>query len=294
VGNREGIRVVGTDGNVTMLSRFDLSRIRDRESFRAGDNADYVSKAGFAVVVSRLENKAAFLDLQPLFERVHSLYFTSQENFRKTRNLGRAPAQWPYAFSADPAWKPRVTTVLDVSVPTAVLASMSGDENARAWIASMDGAVGVYAVGGLGTTARSASEEIRRVSETRVGRNPTCLAYRKLSRDTILAVSRGDREIAWIETDSGGARVIRRLRDSRLVDPVFVEMADTHGIETSLITVADFHGRQLINYRFSPVRFATQGGAVFGLGPDGAGEMECGGVLALPGMPFCISAANVN
>jgi hypothetical protein len=79
-----------------------------------------------------------------------------------------------------------------------------------------------------------------------------------------------------------------------LLDPVFVEVADTHGIETSLLTVADFKGRKIINYRYGPLVFATQGGARFGMGPDGKDEFECGGMLEFPGSPFCISATNVN
>ncbi len=71
-------------------------------------------------------------------------------------------------------------------------------------------------------------------------------------------------------------------------------MADTHGIETSLITVADFRGRKIVNYRFSRVVFATQGGAKFGLGPGGKDEFECGGILEFPGSPYGISATNVN
>jgi hypothetical protein len=102
-----------------------------------------------------------------------------------------------------------------------------------------------------------------------VGRNPACLAYQKYSSDTIIAVSRGDRELAWIKFGDKEANVIRRLRDARLLDPVFAEMSDTHGVETSLITVADFQGRKILNYRFSRLVFATQGGARFGLGPDG-------------------------
>ena len=89
-------------------------------------------------------------------------------------------------------------------------------------------------------------------------------------------------------------RVIRRLRDTRLQDPVFLEVSDTHGIETSLLTVADFAGRKIINYRYSPVIFATQGGAKFGMGSDGKDEFECGGVMELPGSPFSLSATNVN
>jgi len=183
---------------------------------------------------------------------------------------------------------------VDVPRPTAVIASLAGGTKARAFIASEDGRVGIYTVGGLGTTAPAKSEEIARISEAKVGRNPTCLAYQKHAWDTAIAVSRGDREIAWIQHTGKETQVIRRLRDARLVDPVFVESADTHGIETPLLTVADFKGRKIINYRYGELVFATQGGARFGMGPEGKDEFECGGVLEVPGSPLCISATNVN
>ena len=53
-------------------------------------------------------------------------------------------------------------------------------------------------------------------------------------------------------------------------------------------------GRKIINYRYSELIFATQGGARFGMGPQGQDEFECGGVLEFPGAPLCISATNVN
>ena len=111
---------------------------------------------------------------------------------------------------------------------------------------------------------------------------------------TFIAVSRGDREISWIRYQAGGGQVVQRLRDARLREPVFVEVADSHGVETSLLTVADFQGRQILNYRYAPVIFATQGGARFGLGAHGTDEFECGGLMEFPGWPLCVSATNVN
>ena len=293
-GNDEDRWVFGPNGHVGMLSMWDLSKASSRDSFRAGKNAGFASTAGYAVVISKHENKAAFVDLQPLFKRVHELYFTTEENFSKTRNLGPAPTQWPYAFSADAAMKPVVVKVIDVPQPTAVLAGLSRGENARACIASMDGTVGAYKLGGLATDAAANASQIERVNETKMGPNPTCLTVQKATRDTIIAVSRGDREITWLKDDATGLRVVRRLRDSRLLDPVAVEMADTHGIDVSLITVADFAGRKILNYRFSPVTFLLQGGATFGMGANGNDEFECGGVLDFPGSPFGVSATNVN
>jgi hypothetical protein len=294
VGNDMGVRMNGRDGNAGVLREYDLARQADRDVFLKGPNANYGSTAGFAVVTGRHEDKAAFLDLQPLFQTVREMYFTTEENYRRTRDAGPGPRQWPYTFDAEPRWKPPVVKVLDVPQPTAVVASLAGGENARALIASLDGKVGVYRVGGLATVAPAVAGDIQRAAEIQVGRNPTWLAYQKYSSDTVLAVSRGDREIAWIEYLGKEPRVVRRLRDARLLDPVFVEVSDTHGIETPLLTVADFRGRKIINYRYGQLIFAAQGGAKFGMGRTGKDEFECGGVLEFPGSPFCISATNVN
>jgi hypothetical protein len=294
VGNDLGNRMNGRDGNAGLLREYDLAKQADRDVFLKGSNSHYGSTAGFAVVIGKYENKAAFLDLQPLFQTVREMYFTTEGNYQKTRDAGPGPRQWPYTFDVEPRWKPRVVKVLDVNRPTAVIASLSGGPKARALVASEDGKVGVYTVGGLATEASALSEEIERVAEVQVGRNPTCLAYQKYSNDTVLAVSRGDREILWIKYSDRDAKIVRRLRDQRLKDPVFAEVSDTHGIETSLVTVADFAGRKIVNYRYGILIFATQGGARFGMGPQGRDQFECGGVLEFPGSPFCISATNVN
>ena len=294
VGNDSGGRMNGRDGNAGLLREYNLAVQADRDVFFKGTNAGYSSTTGFAVVIGKREHKAAFLDLKPLFQRVRAMYFTSAENYRKTRDAGLAPGQWPYTFDIDPAWKPSVVKVVDVPAPTAVIASLRGGDKAAALIASLDGTVGAYRVGGLATEAPALPGEIRRVGDVKAGRNITCLAYFKGSQDTTITVSRGDREIQWIRLSDSGPRVVRRLRDARLKDPVFAEMSDTHGIETALLTVADFQGRKIVNYRFSRVVFATQGGAKFDMGPGGKDEFECGGVLELPGAPFCISATNVN
>jgi hypothetical protein len=294
VGNDMNNRMNGRDGNAGLLREYDLARQADRDVFLKGANAHYGSTAGFAVVIGKHENKAAFLDLQPLVQKVREMYFTTEANYQNTRNSGLDPKQWPFAFEVDPSWKPALLKVVEVPRPSAVIASLAGGIKARAFIASEDGKVGIYAVGGLATTAPAAPDQIARIGEVQVGRNPTCLAYQKYSSDTVIAVTRGDREIAWIKHSEKEANVIRRLRDARLLDPVFVEVADTHGIETPLLTVADFKGRKIINYRYGRLVFATQGGAKFGMGPDGKDEFECGGVLEFPGCPFCISATNVN
>ena len=294
VGNNMPGRLNGPDGNAGMLRSFDLNRQGDRDSFSKGSNNQYTNSAGFAVVTARYENKAFFLDLQPLFQYLREMYFSSDENFKKTRDQGPAPEQWPYTFEKSPQCKPKIVATLDVKEPTAVIASLTGGAKARAFIASMDGTVGIYAVGGLATEEPALPNQIGKVGEFKVGRNPVCMTYQKGSHDTFLVASRGDREIAWFQSSGNTATVTRRLHDRRMIDPVNVEMADTHGIETNFITVADFKGRKIINYRCSVLVFATQGGARYPVGEDGKADFECGGIMEFPGNPICVSASNVN
>jgi hypothetical protein len=294
VGNRTGGRVSGADGNAGMLGSFNLSLQEHRDNFGKGHNAGYSSTTGFAVVVSKSEGKVAFLDLQAIFEGVRESYFTTEENFQKTRKMGPKADQWPLMFEANPSWQPKVVKTMDVVRPTAVLATMDGGENARAFVASEDGTITLYQLGGLATEAPADPNAIAAIGTMKVGRNPTQLVYDKYRTASFIAVCRGDREIDWVTISGTGGSVTRKLRDTRLSDPVFAETADTHGIETPMLTVADFHGRKILNYRYGSLSFATNGGAVFGMGPTGKDEFECGGFMEFPGHPFGVSATNVN
>ena len=100
------------------------------------------------------------------------MYFTTEANYQKTRDAGTAAKQWPYTFDAFPSWRPTVVKVIDVPRPTAVIASKTGGEQARAIIASEDGTLGIYSIGGLATEAPAAPQDITRVGEVRIGRNP--------------------------------------------------------------------------------------------------------------------------
>ncbi len=294
VGNHTGGRLSGRDGNAGRLAEYDLNKQEDRDVFNKGGNGHYASSAGYAVVISKFEGKVTFIDLQPLFAKIRDMYFTTAENFKKSRDVGKGPKQWPYTFDADPTWKPAVIKTLDVQHPTAVIAPMDGKAKGRALVASRDGTLTLYSVGGLATEDEAKAEDIAEVGTTTIGHNPVWLAYTKGNSSTVLAVSRGDREIEWIKIDGDNAEVTKRLRDNRLIDPVYLEVADTHGISTSLLTVADFKGKKILNYRYSQLVFATQGGAKFGMGAKGDDEFECGGTYEFAGYPFVISASNVN
>src|SRR5207342_1328957 len=118
-------------------------------------------------------------------------------------------------------------------------------DGGRAVVASEDGTLTFFKLGGLATEAPASAGEILPVYRLKVGPNPTCLTYQKYGSG-FLAVSRGDREITWVGDWGNQAKVVRRLRDRRLLDPVCAEVADTHGIEGPFVTVVDFSGRQIL------------------------------------------------
>jgi hypothetical protein len=166
----------------------------------------------------------------------------------------------------------------------------------------VDGKLFIYSLGGLCKEGPPNPNAIGPVGMVQVGRNPVCLAYCKSQswsgpgtmNTDIIAVCRGDRELDWVHISGDSGEVISRLRDSRLVDPVWVEVADGHGTESHVFTVIDFKGRKVVNYRNGPVIFHTNGGKRVDMGADSKAEFECGGVMDFPGFPFAICGTNVN
>lgn len=281
-------RLNGSDGNITMPSRLNLDDPSVRDGFAKGGNAGFVSRSGYAVVLSREENKAVFVDLQPLLQAVRDAYFGGST---------RDPQQWPPTFEAKPEWKPLVVATIDVPSPTCAFARPAGGEHNRTFIGCEEGKILSFRVGGLGTDGPAKPEDVQPAGSLDVGRNPSCLAWKGGAGGPdagFIVVSRGDRALQWVTFGPKEGKIVRELRDRRMIDPVHCEIADTHGIEMQLVTVADFRGRKIINYRCSPVVFATNGGARYGCGPKGDEEFECGGWMAVPGYPFAVCGTNVN
>lgn len=276
-----------------MLPQYDLSQQSIRDLFYTGNNKAYLTRAGYAIVLSKSEGKAVFIDLQPLFDLSATMHLTTQANYNITTNIGPADTQWPYTFAYRPDWAPKVITTLSIPSPTAALGAMG---KYMAFIASEDGTLRAYTMGGFNSTAPATPDDIVYKGSIPVGKNPTCIAYMGRSKDTIMVLSRGDRKIDWIKYTSAGALSnLRTLRDSRMIDPVHMEMADTHGTDASIVTVIDFEGRKIINYRFGQVRFSKRnGGKTFGMGATGTDQFECGGVMSFSGSPYCTSSTNVN
>ncbi len=278
-----------------------LNNETNRQSFIGGPNKARYSKGGFAVVTSKAEKKVVFLDLKPLFDQARTMYFTTLSNFNLTKNLGQQASQWPYAFSVTPAAAPVVVKTVALSqAPTAVRTSLVPGVN-QAYVATQDGVLHLFSVGGYGTATGGTPTAIAEVGSVAVGSNPTSIAYSKdkgwgnaktLGTQLIVAV-RGERAIKWVNLAGTTASVYKTLRDTRMTDPVWVEDNDNHGTESYLVTVADYSGKKVLNYRYGPVIFHTNGGARYGMGADGQALFEFGGMYSVAGHPFQVSGTNV-
>jgi len=299
-GNRRSVEN-SLNGKFTKLGAVDLSQQSVRDSFIKGENKEQPSSAGFAVVTSKYDRKAAFIDLEPLFQYYREMYFTTAENFGKTLTQGPGPKEWPYAFEAEPRCKPRVISTLRLpGVPTAVHTSpFGGREKARAFIATVEGKLLIYAVGGLADETPASPAEIGCVGIVPVGRNPCSIAGVKADWEVrpaeLIVACRGDREICFVALDGamGAGKVTKRLKDSRLLDPVHLENTETAFVVTPMVTVCDFRGRKVVNYRYGPILPNIGPKIPIGMGPDGKAEFECGGWMDFPGFPFRVSSVNV-
>ena len=286
-----------TQGQNAMPKDVDLNNADVRASFVKGSNDGWICTSGYAVAISKTENKAVFVDLQPLFAGVKKAYFGSAESFQKTRDLGPKPKQWPFAFESEAELKPVVVASVDVARPVSVLVRPQGGEHARTYIGCQEGEIVSFKVGGLAGSGAASPGDVQEAGRLSVGKNPVWLAGKGTPGGAdygFIVVSRADRVLQWVRFAGDKGSIVRELRDDRLVDPVYAEINDTHGIETQLVSVADFKGRRIINYRCSPVVFATNGGARYGCGAKGTDEFECGGVLPFPGHPIAVCGSNVN
>lgn len=264
------------------------------------------ASAGYALVASRAESKVAFIDLRPLFQYYAHMYFTTEENYRKTRDQGPEPGKWPYAFETAPECRPRIASMVAIKHPTAVACSLFGatparyghldGKGAQAYVGRMDGSLSVYDVGGI--AAPDGSGEVKALGSVKVGRNPCCITNDKAAvetnpRNVIIVVSRGDRRIDWVSFTPSGPQIIRTLRDKNLLDPVSADVTDNHTNQGRILEVTDFKGRRITGYRYEPV-LLTKPEELVGMGADGRADIECTGSLVFPGHPFSVSVSNVN
>ncbi|WP_218509529.1 hypothetical protein [Variovorax sp. dw_308] len=302
-------------GGIFVGTPLPLTNQANRQAFLNGENAWKYAKGGMAVVISKSEKKAAFIDLKPLFAFVNSIYFGGDLGTFNARmaSLGQADSQWPYTFANQPQQAPTVVKMISLpEKPTAVKTTVWGP-NQRAWIATQEGVLRVYSLGnyapGRTATATTASSiaELPQFAAN-VGRNPTSLSWSKGEPDIpteyadpnmqVIVTSRGDRKISWVRFGANSSSIVRTLQDPRMQDPIAVEDADNFANWGYVVTVADHEGRAVHNFRYGPVSFIDGGACPKATGgcpviATNGVKIEYGGKMDLPGKPFQVSGANV-
>ncbi len=160
----------------------DLDNSSVRARYFNGDLSNAYARTGMAVVISKSEKRAAFVDLRPLLAYYKQQYFgQSQSGFNgMIANRGTQPSQWPYTFDVAPSQKPSVVKVMDLdNRPTAVKVALAAPF--RAFIATQEGKLRVFDLGSgyLNQQAGGTPSDIVERFSVTVGRNPTGLAYAK-------------------------------------------------------------------------------------------------------------------
>ncbi len=304
-----------TGGHV--LSQIDLKDASTRKIIYTGqfEYKEVVADKGYAIVTSKMENKAVVVDLSPLFQYVRDSYLSSADSFQKAVSTrGDGTNQFPLTFSEKPEIAPRVVWSQTYTAPSALLAGQHTDrwstDRHKAYIACEDGTIHV-----LDTSAymsRFSFEKTSVLSEIgsfKVGRNPVSMAFARFIEyplpllpngsdgkaqradplnNNFFVACRGDREVDAVITYNGQGQVYRRITDSRMGDPVAVSMA----LRGPILSVADFTGKKILSFRMSGL--TDRHNRHYGMGADGNAAYEYTGQMSFSGNPIAINTTNVN
>ncbi|CAN7713828.1 hypothetical protein LJR130_005929 [Variovorax sp. LjRoot130] len=293
-----------------------------------GEYYEKYAKGGVAVVASKSEKTLAFLDLGPLFKYTNDMYLGSAASNLETQNVGLAANQWPYLLADRPQATPTIVkTITLADKPTSILTTStysywSKDDRERispdspywktvpryprAWVATENGKVHMYSLGqyvqgpkpAVGTPAEIAEVGV----VTGLGSNISHLAAAKdyPSQDDaintmLIFTDRANRKWGWLKfaDDGNSGTILRTMEDSR-VDPIMVTMSDNYSTRGNIVSVANYSGQSIDNYRFGDLIYPdTNFCSAPGVCPTLASTGEYAGKLALPFKPFAVHASNV-
>ncbi|RYZ66032.1 MAG: hypothetical protein EOP08_05720 [Proteobacteria bacterium] len=287
--------------------QMDISVEENRQTLLpGGTNHRKHGLSGLAVVGSKYEKKLVFVDLQPLFDFYNSHYFGARADFDATQsNAGPGPEQWPPTFEAAPASRPVVVSTLSTDdLVTAVYAGFRDEDRSaiaplEAAVATMNGRLNRYAVGGLLDDTPAVAADVRFLDSIEVGRNVTSIVQSKhgaifeAALTDVVMASRGDREIEFVSYAGGAGQVTKRISEGRMTDPISVYDSTR---SKYVLTIADYTGRRVLSYRYGPFVYDGQQGSTepVGPGPDGNDELDFGGSWATAGRPFAVTGTNVQ
>jgi hypothetical protein len=298
--------------NNHVLSEIDLRDAGVRWGMVNGEPgwSGIIATKGYAIISSKLDNKAVVVDLTSLFKYVRDSYLTSAESFNATvQNRGSGPGQWPATFAEKPEIAPRVVWERTIPKPTTVLAGLRLDrwssDRHKAYIAREDGTIHIIDTSSL--MARFDWEKngaLTEIGSLKVGKNPVSMAFTRFTEqnlslipngqypdplnNTFWVACRGDRTVEGVVTYNGQGSVFRRISDSRMGDPVAVSVA----MRGNIVSVADFAGKKILSFRIGAL--IDRHGRYYGCGADGNAAYEFTGELGFAGHPIAVNSTNLN
>jgi len=303
--------------NNLTLGQIDLSIDKNRVHVYDGAWKAPIARSGYALVISTDENKAAILDLSPLFSYMRESWLSSAASFKATLAArGPGDSQFPQTFSVRPQSMPKVVWTKNLTKPTAVLAGHKIDrwsvDHFKAYVATQDGTIHIIDTSSL--MKRNDWEllgPLDVVGTVKVGRNPVSMVLARHGETGLPLIPidsktgtqrkadplnnmfhvacRGDRVVQSVVTWRNTGQVYRTFKDKRMGDPVAVSIA----YRGNIMTVADFAGKKILSFRIGTLK-DQRNGKVYPVGGGNGAKFEFGGEMPLSGHPIMISTANLN
>ncbi|HTO02261.1 MAG TPA: hypothetical protein VL069_01105 [Opitutus sp.] len=279
----------------------------------AGTWAGVVANAGYAVVISRDENKAVVVDLSPLFKYVRESWLSSLESFTTT-TAARAAGTWPATFEEKPELQPTVRVERKIERPVSVICGHHVDrwsqDRYKFHVGTEAGDLVIFDASPI--MARfpwhKKGAAIAEMGRVFVGENPISLTFSRRNEGRGCALfpagskQKGDGEnnVLWIAcrktrqvvqviTVGGRGLLLRTLEDTRLQDPVGVVVC----VRGYVVHVCDFAGKQIIGFRIGTITDTRAEPDIVYPPAEGKG-WEISGILPVPGYPHTITSENVN
>lgn len=298
------------------LGQMRLTEAETLKNLYAGSWSGVVAKAGYAVVISRDENKFAVVDLTPVFAYIRESWLASLDQFNATTAArGDAPDRWPNTFEVRAELRPKVVLTRDIERPVSVICGhrvdrWSGDRF-KFHLGLERGQLSIWDASPIMARAKwhqrgAAIEELGRMD---VGENPVSLAFARRNEGQGCALfprgskqkGDGQNNVIWIAcrkaqkvieviTVGGKGLVLRALEDRRLRDPVDVCTA----VRGYVVLVCDFRGRQIVGFRIGDITDARVKPKKVYPPAEGRADWEISGFLPVPGYPHTITSENVN
>ena len=281
-------RIEGPSGNAAYLDEWPMDTKAERDAFMA-KNGGWIPTWAKIVVASSREGKVVQMDATALVQGYRDQYFTTDALYAASRpqNPGGQwyaiynttdPTVWPYML---PGWVPTVTRVIDL--PGATVGWMLETNDGAFVVGCADGMLHWFKDDGTMDGSLRLDGAITAIRDDKYldGVRKGDLTVTSRQARTVYGIQ--DHSIEW------------KLQDARLVDPVDAGTITTHGITARGIWVLDFAGKALRLYRNTDITLQTQGGTVFGTGPNLDGkDLEHLGSFDLPGHPVSGADGNVN